>query len=46
MFIDRRCEKTWQGRRLILDTDLYRAIGQEGQEFTGASRLEILQATG
>jgi hypothetical protein len=46
MFIDRRCEKTWQGRRLILDTDLYRALGQEGQEFTGASRLEILQATG
>jgi hypothetical protein len=46
MFIDRRCEKTWQGRRLILDTDLYRAAGQEGQEFTGASRLEILQATG
>jgi hypothetical protein len=46
MFIDRRCEKTWRDRRLILDTDLYRAAGQEGQEFTGASRLEILQATG
>ena len=46
MYIDRRCEKTWRDRRLILDTDLYRAAGQEGQEFTGASRLEILQATG
>jgi hypothetical protein len=46
MFIDRRCEKIWHDRRLILDTDLYRAAGQEGQEFTGASRLEILRATG
>ena len=46
MFIDRRCEKTWHDRRLILDTDLYRAGGQEGREFTGASRLLILKATG
>jgi len=46
MFIDRRCEKTWHDRRLILDTDLYRAAGQEGREFTGASRLLILKATG
>jgi hypothetical protein len=46
MFIDRRCEKTWHDRRLILDTDLYRAAGQEGREFTGASRLLILMATG
>jgi hypothetical protein len=46
MFIDRRCEKTWHDRHLILDTDLYRAAGQEGREFTGASRLLILKATG
>lgn len=46
MFIDRRCEKTWRDRRLILDTDLYRAAGQSGREFTGGSRLEILQRAG
>jgi len=44
MFIDRRCEKTFHDRRLIMDTDLYRASGQEGQEFTGATRLEIRKA--
>jgi hypothetical protein len=42
MYIDRRCEKTFHGRRLIMDTDLYRTADQSGQEFTGATRLEIL----
>jgi hypothetical protein len=42
MYIDRRCEKTFHGRRLILDTYLYRTADQAGQEFTGATRLEIL----
>ncbi|HSA81703.1 MAG TPA: hypothetical protein VLE23_12855 [Geminicoccaceae bacterium] len=46
MFIDRRCEKTLHDRRLILDTDLYRAAGQEGRDFTGASQLLIIKATG
>jgi hypothetical protein len=46
MLIDRRCEKRYQDRRLILETVLYRAPGQSGREFTGASRLEILQSTG
>lgn len=46
MLIDRRCEKQGHGRRLILETDLYRAAGQEGQEFTGGSRLEILGSAG
>ena len=46
MLIDRRCEKQGHGRRLILETDLYRAAGQEGQEFTGGSRLEILSSAG
>lgn len=44
MYIDRRCEKRWQDRDLILETQLYRAPGQEGQAFTGATRLEIMQA--
>ena len=44
MFIDRRCEKTFEDRRLILDTELYRAAGQEGQDYTDASRLEILKS--
>lgn len=46
MFIDRRCEKTYHGRRLILDTDLYRTRDQHGREFTGATRLEILKLAG
>jgi hypothetical protein len=46
MLIDRRCEKRYQDRRLILETELYRAPDQTGREFTGASRLEILQSTG
>ena len=43
MLIDRRCEKRLDDRRLILETDLYRAAGQEGREFTGGARLEILE---
>jgi hypothetical protein len=46
MLIDRHCEKQDHDRRLILETDLYRAAGQEGREFTGAARLEILHAAG
>jgi hypothetical protein len=46
MFIDRRCEKIFHDRRLILETDLYRAPGQEGREFTDATRLEIFQVAG
>ena len=46
MFIDRRCEKIFHDRRLILETDLYRAAGQEGREFTDATRLEIFQVAG
>jgi hypothetical protein len=46
MFIDRRCEKIFHDRRLILETDLYRAAGQEGREFTDATRLEIFQIAG
>ena len=44
MYIDRRCEKRWQDRDLILETQLFRAPGQEGQAFTGATQLEIRQA--
>jgi hypothetical protein len=46
MFIDRHCEKVFHNRRLILETDLYRAAEQQGQEFTGATRLEILRIAG
>jgi hypothetical protein len=46
MFIDRRCEKIFHDRRLILETDLYRAAGQEGRDFTDATRLEIFQIAG
>lgn len=45
MYIERRCEKTFEDRRLILKTDLYRTAEQEGQAFTGATRLEILKAS-
>ncbi len=41
MFIDRLCEKTYHDRRLLMKVDLYRTDGQEGQEFTGATRFEI-----
>jgi len=46
MLIDRRCEKTFHDRHLILKTDLYRTAEQRGQEFTGATRLEIFKIAG
>jgi hypothetical protein len=46
LFIDRHCEKVFHDRRLILDTDLYRTADQQGQEFTGATRLEIFKIAG
>ena len=46
LFIDRRCEKVFEDRRLILDTELYRTADQQGQEFTGATRLEIVKIAG
>jgi hypothetical protein len=46
MLIDRRCEKVFHDRRLILKTDLYRTADQEGREFTDATRLEIFKIAG
>ena len=46
LFIDRRCEKVFHDRRLILETELYRTTEQQGQEFTGATRLEIFRIAG
>ncbi|HEX3209571.1 MAG TPA: hypothetical protein VHQ91_09345 [Geminicoccaceae bacterium] len=46
MFINRRCEKIFHDRRLILDTELYRAAGQEGQEYTDEARFEIYERAG
>jgi hypothetical protein len=44
MFIDRHCEKTFHDRRLVMDTHLFRTAEQSGQEFTGSTRLEIINA--
>ena len=46
LFIDRHCEKVFHDRRLVLETDLYRSAEQQGQEFTGATRLEIFKIAG
>jgi hypothetical protein len=46
MLIDRRCEKIFHDRRLILETDLYRTADQQGQAFTDATRLEIFKIAG
>jgi hypothetical protein len=46
MFIDRRCEKVFHDRRLILETDLYRTAEQRGREFTDTTRLEIFRVAG
>ena len=46
MYIDRRCEKTFHDRRLILETALYRTAEPQGQEFTDATRVEILKRAG
>lgn len=43
MFIDRRCEKTFHDRRLVLETRLYRTAEQSGREFTDSTRLEIIR---
>jgi hypothetical protein len=40
-FIDRRCEKDLPGRRLIVQTDLYRAPGQGGKSYTDRTVFEI-----
>jgi hypothetical protein len=44
MFIDRRCEKTFHNRRLVLETRLYRTAEQSGREFTDSTRLEIIKS--
>ncbi len=46
VFIDRHCEKTFHDRRVILETALYRAADQQGQEFTDETRLEIFKLAG
>jgi hypothetical protein len=46
MLIARRCEKDLPDRRLMLRTDLYRAPGQAGRDFTDATRFEIWRRAG
>jgi hypothetical protein len=40
------CEKIFHDRRLILDTEPYRAAGQEGREYAGEARFEIYERAG
>lgn len=42
LYIHERCEKIYKNRKLILHTELYRGVGQQGQEFTNSTRLEII----
>jgi hypothetical protein len=44
MYINEYCEKSYGDRRILLQTELYRASGQSGTEFTNSTRLEILSA--
>jgi hypothetical protein len=46
MYIDRHCEKDLGDRRILLDTALYRDVGQTGEEFTGRTGLEIMHKSG
>ncbi len=41
MFIDRRCEKIFHDRHLVMEVNLYRTAKQEGRDFTGMTKLEI-----
>jgi hypothetical protein len=45
-FIDRRCEKELPGRRLVVQTDLYRAPGQTGKTYTDRTVFEIWRSAG
>jgi len=44
LLIKEHCEKTGDGRRLVLDRELLRHSGQELKDFVGMTRLEILKA--
>lgn len=46
MLIARECVKDLPDRRLVLRTDLYRAPGQAGRDFTDATRFEIWRRAG
>jgi len=43
-FFDEHCEKTADGRRLLLDRQLFRRAGQDAKDFTGGTELLILAA--
>lgn len=44
LFVRQTCEKVSGGRRLLLETNLYRAVGQSGREFESSARFEIMRA--
>lgn len=46
VFIREHCEKTVDGRRLVIDRELMRRKGEELRNFVGGTRLSILRAEG
>ena len=43
MFVHQTCEKTAEGRRLVVETSLYRDVGQTGRDFVSSTRFEIVR---
>lgn len=41
LFINESCSKQYNGRTIHVSTQLFRAAGQEGKDFTNSTRLEI-----
>jgi hypothetical protein len=44
VFVKRHCEKTADGRHLVLDQELYRHQDQKLRDFVGGTQLTILRA--
>ena len=45
VFIDEVCEKDYNGRHLVVRTNLYRTAEQSGRDFTNSTRFEILSSS-
>ena len=41
MFVHETCEKVSEGRRLVVETNLYRDVGQTGRDFVSSTRFDI-----
>lgn len=46
MYLDRHCEKDLADRRILLDTRLYRDVGQAGDQFTSGTTFEVRRLSG